>query len=269
QQLQQQQLQQQQLQQQQLQQQQWQNMQQQQQQQRQSRQNSPMMSPSQSSPAMFSPTSPASGLSTMSRPMSQGASPAGLMELGSSQTMATMGIQSHQGSPALRTTTPIQSHSNLSSPFPAHPLIQQQVPQQQQQQQPSPRQYQSPSINTVATSDTSNSSIGPIEDSQKNAPTSLPADDSDALLTNGGDEDELMDIGGMAGMTELEMDMTIGNAGYGEDNDGSAYSSHRHDDHQQDMQASTHDRDEDGYGLGNLEMQGEDEDDVMNGFLNL
>ncbi|KAF9364617.1 hypothetical protein BGX34_000921 [Mortierella sp. NVP85] len=238
--------------------------QQQQQQQRASRQNSPMISPGLSSPAMFSPPPLTPGLSGgMSRAMSQGLSSAGSMDAGSGHSLPTTGIAATS---LVSQSAPILP-SNLGSPL---------LLQQQQQQQ-----YRSPSLNSemarFPSSSPANLEQNPKGDvGSKGTPAGSGHDPSSSF--GGADSghhdnsDDLMDggDGDDGSMTGLEVDIAGSEAhSYDEQGYGGNHSTSQNKVHDMGSLSVEHQEEEDDAGLGHLEMQEEDEDDVMNGFLNL
>ncbi|KAG0212671.1 hypothetical protein BGX28_005867 [Mortierella sp. GBA30] len=249
-------------------------------------QNSPMMSPNTASPAVLSPPSISpslSGFASVSHTLSQGASPASSdSDPIPAQTMMMIsgGEQSLHWSPAAMQHMNSRSSSLQPQPQPQpnqggpYPNYQQQ--QQEQQEQQHAQQYPTPMLSATSTELTFNKNMfsdDRIEqDSSSKDDLPLPSNDNsgDSLLLSmkrgGGDGSNLEVMGPNCGgsMLAMDVDMTLTDSLY--HNDSSGFGGGINELHHP---RSQHDYEISNSGLGDLELQGEDEDDLMNGFLNL
>ncbi|KAI8598798.1 hypothetical protein EDD21DRAFT_381514 [Dissophora ornata] len=250
-----------------------------------------MMSPGHNSPAMFSPT-PTTPLINQQSPLGA-SSRSGSLDLSSTGNNNLMTSGSQQGSPALASRLGLNSLPGSRSGS---------VDFSQQRQLQSPKPIPGSNISGISLDTNSNLSSAPslgnnntagvgnnsnTEGSNNNSQSNLVAatglDDNSSIAAQ---EDEMLNLD--MGL-EMEMDMSMGmgdNTSSAEDemygnssnnshntNSGGATGGYR-DDRNHDNQQSDQDQDQQQLqGLEGLEMDSmineEDEDDVMNGFLNL
>ncbi|KAF9206772.1 hypothetical protein BGZ49_001873 [Haplosporangium sp. Z 27] len=227
-------------------------------QQGQSRHSSPSISSSQPSPTTFN-ILPSSGPTDPSKTINQRVGFIGTMDHGSNPSPSP--------SPGLTTSNSgSRFHQEILATMPE---ATQSISMEQQHQQQAQRQYQSPSIN-ISVPSTNSDGLSKIEQSTqgsaKDDSSSFQIDKSDSLVVATDNNLGTVDmnyIDGVSKIPGLDIGMTINNH---------SFDDHEYEDrksHNQGLNALAHYQDENGSGLSGLEMQGEDEDDMMSGFLNL